>query len=78
MKPQTIKQQLANALRSMKPRSNSEAQKQRLKEVKAHIRNRFNKSVDHMIIEQGKTRAAAETKAIETALFRVESWNLGY
>ena len=78
MKTQTIKQQLANAIRRMKPRSNSEVQKKLLKDTKAHIRNRFNESVDYMIIKQGKSRAAAEAKAIETALFRVESWMLGY
>ena len=50
MKEQTIKQQLANAMRRMKPKGDSEAQKKLLKEVKAHIRNKFNKSVDYQII----------------------------
>ena len=77
MKTPTIKQQLANAMRRMKPKGDSEAQKKLLKEVKAHIRNKFNKSVDYQIIKQGKSRAAAEAKALETALFRVESW-IGY
>ncbi len=77
MKDQSIKQQLANAMRRMKPKGDSEAQKKLLKEVKAHIRNKFKESVDYQIIKQGKSRAAAEAKALETALFRVESW-IGY
>ncbi|WP_455016690.1 hypothetical protein [Kingella oralis] len=77
MKPQTAKQQLANAIRRMKAKGESESQKKLLKDVKAHIRNKFKESVDYQIIKQGKSRAAAEAKALETALFRVESW-MGY
>ena len=77
MKPQTAKQQLANAIRRMKAKSESESQKKLLKDVKAHIRNKFNESVDYMITKQGKSLAAAEAKALEIALFRVESW-MGY
>ena len=77
MKDQSIKQQLANAMRRMKPKGDSEAQKKLLKEVKAHIRNKFKESVDYQIIKQGKSRKEAEAKALETALFRVESW-IGY
>ncbi len=77
MKPQTAKQQLANAIRRMKAKGESESQKKLLKDVKAHIRNKFNESVDYMITKQGKSRAAAEAKALEIALFRVESW-MGY
>jgi|GEM_PF-1600689 len=66
MKPQTAKQQLANAIRRMKAKGESESQKKLLKDVKAHIRNKFKESVDYQIIKQGKSRAAPPNPTPQT------------
>lgn len=85
----TIKQQLAAKLRALKPHQPREAvmiaenwfvpeneadTKRELKEVRAHIRAKFEQTVSYLICHQGKSRQAAEEIALKDAEYRIASW----
>ena len=97
MKTRSIRQRLADKLRSLKPQqtntqkmvaagwlvtiSKDKAKEHCLKElqdVKAHIKNQFERQVGWLVGEKHYTAAAAEKEAFEHALSRMKSWEAGY
>ena len=49
-----------------------------LRDVKAHIKNQFERQVGWLVGEKHYTAAAAEKEAFEHALSRIKSWEAGY
>ena len=49
-----------------------------LRDVKAHIKNQFERQVDWLVGEKHYTAAAAEKEAFEHAPSRMKSWEAGY
>ena len=48
------------------------------RDVKAHIKNQFERQVGWLMGEKHYTAAAAEKEAFEHALSRMKSWKAGY
>lgn len=89
----TIKQQLANELRKLKPHpmqdkirvsdvhfipDSVENKRRELEDVKKHIKTKFEEAVSFYICHNRMTRQQAEERAFEHALSRIESWNLAF
>ena len=89
----SCKQKLTNELRKLKPHptrkkiritdvhfipDSMERRKQELADVKKHIRTKFEAAVSDNIIRRGMTRERAEQEAFNHAMFRIESWKMGY
>lgn len=89
-KQPSIKQQLAQALRGLKPApvnpegilvgenhtipDSTDHRKAELAHVKKHIKTKFETTVSDLVVREQMSLLAAEKIAFEHAMFRIQSW----
>lgn len=81
LKPQQPSPQMMAAAGWLVTRSEDKAKArclEELRDVKAHIKNQFERQVSWLVGEKHYTPANAEKEAFEHALSRMKSWEAGY